>query len=46
MGGDYAYEVWSDPANAPKFADFFVAEAQQRGWDGYWIDMEVSAHTK
>ena len=25
---------------------FFVAEAQQRGWDGYWIDMEVSAHTK
>ena len=43
MGGEYAYEGWK---YADSFAKVFVAEALKRGWDGYWIDMEISAHTK
>lgn len=42
MGGNYAYEGWK---YAESFAKVFVAEALRCGWDGYWIDMEISAHT-
>lgn len=43
MGGNYAYAGWK---YAESFAKVFVAEALRCGWDGYWIDMEISAHTK